>query len=151
MCIASLSLEQWSNVATIGAAIVGVGALVYAAFQLKHSSTTSEGQFLLDLEKMSYTHNEVHIKLRPGGEWACNSKGPKDHKEWAKLEDYMGFFELCELLMQDGSLCPDRFEQMFGYRVNNIVANEIIDNAKLIEERDSWELFLKLVDRGLHR
>jgi len=151
MCFASLSLEQWSNVATIGTVIVGVAALVYAACQLKHSSTTSEGQFLLDLKKMSYTHNQVHIKLRPGGDWTQNGKGPTNHKEWAKLEDYMGFFELCELLMQDGSLCSDRFKQLFGYRVNNILANETIRDAKLTKEKDNWELFLKLVARDLHR
>jgi len=128
-----------------------MAALVYAAFQLKHSSTTSKGLFLLDLEKMSNTHNKVHIRLRPGGDWAQNNKGPINHEEWAELEDYMGFFELCELLMQDGSLCPDRFKQMFGYRVNNILANETIQDTKLKKEKDSWELFLKLVARDLHR
>jgi len=140
MCAASLSLEQWSNVATIVGAIVGMAALVYAAFQLKHSSTTSKGLFLLDLEKMSNTHNKVHIRLRPGGDWAQNNKGPINHEEWAELEDYMGFFELC-----------DRFKQMFGYRVNNILANETIQDTKLKKEKDSWELFLKLVARDLHR
>lgn len=140
--------EKAADIATIIASIIGGGALIVAAYQLRRSAKISEGQFLLELEKMLSTHDEVHMKLRPGGEWTQNQSGPSSVEEWAKIEDYMGFFEHCELLIQDGSLCSSRFNNIFGYRVHNIVDNQKIVNAKLeSKERDSWILFLKLCER----
>ena len=97
------NLSDLADIATIIASVVGTGALVFAGFQLKHSAQVAEGQFLLELEKMMATHDQIHLKLRPGGVWAQGG-APSLAKEWADLEDYMGFFEHCELLIQDKSL-----------------------------------------------
>jgi hypothetical protein len=39
------------------------------------------------------------------------------------------------------------FEEIFGYRVRNIVRNQIIVYAKLRHERDYWGRFLALLKR----
>lgn len=142
-----LPLSDLADVATIVASIVGAGALVFAGFQLRHSAKVSEGQFLLELEKMMSTHDDIHLKLRPGGIWA-EGQAPESVEEWSKLEDYMGFFEHCELLIRDGSLSTKRFNDIFGYRIHNIVANQHICNAKLKSfEKDSWKLFISICKR----
>lgn len=141
------NLSDLSDIATIAASIVGTGALVFAGIQLRHSARVAEGQFLLDLEKIMATHDEVHLKLRPGGAWA-DGESPETAKDWSKLEDYMGFFEHCELLVRDKSLSIERFDEIFGYRLHNIVANEEICRAKLLSsEKESWGLFISICDR----
>ena len=59
----------------------------------------------------------------------------------------MGFFEHCELLLKAGSLKSESFKALFGYRVENIMANKRIVQAKLLDEREFWCLFLELLDR----
>ena len=85
--------------------------------------------------------------MRPGGAWTKDDAGPTSESEWSKVEDYMGFFEHCELLLQDGSLKPASFKALFGYRVVNIMANDNIVREKLLKEGASWHLFLELLDR----
>jgi len=59
----------------------------------------------------------------------------------------MGFFEYCEILIRDSLIDIDTFEKIFGYRIRNIISNEIIYNAKLIKERNEWILFISLLKR----
>ena len=63
---------------------------------------------MLELERMMTAHDEVHLKLRPGGEWAAGG-GPTTAAEWSKVEEHMGFFEHCEALLRDGSLAEESF------------------------------------------
>ena len=141
------NLSDYADMATIAASVLGVGALIFGGVQLMHSAKVAEGQFLLELEKMVTSHDDVHLKLRPGGAWT-EGQSPATAEEWAKLEDYMGFFEHCELLIQDGSLSEKRFANIFDYRLRNILANKAICAAKLMSnERPSWELFIALCKR----
>lgn len=142
-----MGLKELAEIATIIGVPLAVIALIYTGIQLKRSVAISRGQFMLELEKMVALHDSVHIRLRPGGEWASSNSGPKDAEEWAELEDYMGFFEHCELLLRAGSLRLKGFRALFEYRVYNIMANSQIVNAKLITEGKSWTLFLELLDR----
>jgi hypothetical protein len=139
-------LEQAAHWATLVGAPVAVVALTYAALQLRRSVIIARGQFMLELEKMISLHDPTHRRLRPGGSWSGGG-GPATAAEWSEVEDYMGFFEHCELLLEDGSLKMRAFKALFGYRVRNIVANTDIAAAKLKQEASSWELFLRLLDR----
>ena len=136
-----------ANVAQVLGAIGTVGGIFYAAAQLRHNASTSRATFLLHLEDMSHDHDAVHAKLRPGGAWTEKEAGPATPKEWMQAEDYMGFFEHCEILMRQGSLDPRVFWHLFGYRLENILASELIVREKLIEEREYWQLFWALLRR----
>jgi hypothetical protein len=59
----------------------------------------------------------------------------------------MGLFEHCEVLIQAGLLNSDMFKSLFGYRVENILANSRIVHSKLICEQDGWRDFLSLIKR----
>src|SRR3712207_5634197 len=104
------SLDDWANVATVAGSVIAVIVLGYTAYQVHLSTNVSRGQFWLELEKMMSVHDEVHLKLRPGGEWAVNGAGPKTAADWAKLEDYMGFFEHCEVLLRKKLIDWETFE-----------------------------------------
>jgi len=81
----STVLSNLADIATIVASLIGVSTLVFAAFQLRHSVKVSEGQFLLELEKLMMTHDETHLKLRPPGAWS-NGGSPSTQEEWSKLD-----------------------------------------------------------------
>jgi hypothetical protein len=136
-----------ANVAQVLGAIGIVGGIFYAAAQLAHSASTSRAAFLLQLEDMSHDYDAIHAKLRPKGAWAEKGAGPATPLEWVHAEDYLKFFEHCEILMRQGSLDPRVFWQLFGYRVKNILVNELIVRQKLIGEREYWQLFWALLRR----
>ncbi len=131
-----LELAQAAQWATIVGAPSAVMALIYAGLQIRQSVLIARGQFMLELERMIALHDPVHIRLRPGGDWSTHDSGPADAAEWSELEDYMGFFEHCELLLQAGSLKLQSFKALFGYRVANIMQNNRIVRAKLQEEEE---------------
>ena len=145
--IACLTLVQWANLATIGGAAVAVGALLYTARQVKSNTLTSRANFWLELERMFQTHAPVHLNLRPGGAWADSDSGPTSSQDWAALEDYMGLFEHCEIMMKSGLIDVATFSDIFAYRLRNIVANRDIVEKKLNEEAPSWSNFLSLLGR----
>ncbi len=143
----TLNLDSLANIATIVGAIAAVIVLIYTAVQVRQNTLVSRGQFWLELEKMFSLHDEIHIKLRPGGEWAKIDAGPQNAEDWAKVEDYMGLFEHCEIMLEKGLIDWETFGSIFSYRLNNILANERITKAKLINEKDSWKEFVRLLDK----
>ena len=142
-----MNFEGLSYIATTLGALVAIGALIFAGLQLKRTLLIERGRFLLELERMSSTHEKAHIRLRPGGDWANTITGPTTPAEWAELEDYMRLFEHCELLIQAGILKFDHFDRLFGYRLQNIVANTTIVQKKLITEGKRWKDFRRLASR----
>ncbi len=145
--LAPLTLADWANIATIAGIPIAALVLIYTAYQIHQSTKISRGQFWLELEKMFAQHDDVHIKLRPGGEWTANDAGPETAEDWAKVEDYMGLFEHCELMLRKRLIDRETFGLIFSYRLNNIVANRIIVNAKLRQEGKSWQAFIRLLKR----
>ncbi len=141
-----MELGEWANIATIVAALVAACAIIYTSYQVRQNTLISRGQFWLELEKMFTRHDEVHINLRPGGKWTNPDSGPESVEDWAKVEDYMGLFEHCEEMLSKKLIDWETFGSIFSYRLHNILFNRIILQAKLIEERESWEGFLRLLN-----
>lgn len=140
-------LEALSQLATIIGAPLAILALAFTGIQLERTLLLERGRFLLELERMSADHAKTHLRLRPSGDLADGHTPPSTPAEWAELEDYMGFFEHCELLIDAGALDQSSFERLFGYRVRNILSNEAIVKIKLVREGKHWEDFRKLAER----
>jgi hypothetical protein len=105
---------------------------------------------------MMAVHDDVHIKLRPGGEWTNSGEGPRKWmsfegprtvEEWASVESYMGLFEHCELMLHKELIDVETFTTVYRYRLNNILGNDRIVYAKLIEAERGWPHFIKLLNR----
>jgi len=138
-------LADWAAVVGVPLALI---ALLYTTLQLRNRVRVDRATFQLELERMIQTHDTVHTKLRPGGEWSSQDSGPDTKEEWAKVEEYMGFFEHSELLIRAGVLQEEVFEVIFGYRLDNILHNRLIVIEKLIgRRRKYWELFIALCRR----
>ena len=141
-------LSEWSNLATIISTPLAVFALLFTGLQLKRTFAVERGRFMLEIERMLATHDRIHLRLRPGGDWSGPSgRGPANLEEWGQVEDYMGLFEHCEILIRSGLLNAGLFNDLFGYRMVNILANQKIFCAKLIREKDGWSDFWRLVRR----
>jgi len=137
--------NDWSTILTI----VGVFGTLILVFhnnrQFNRDKKIARAKFWLDLESMFSKFDDLNSKLRNGGEW--NDKSEFTVKEWSEIEDYMGLFEHCELMIQDGVIDSERFESIFLYRVKNLIFNSHIYKAKVIGEQESWVTFIKLLER----
>jgi len=92
-------------------------------------------------------HDEIHLKLRPKGDWSKENTGPENANDWVKVEDYMGLFEHCEIMLEKKLIDWKTFKAIFSYRLHNIVANKSIVKEKLINEKAYWQHFIKLCNR----
>jgi hypothetical protein len=145
--VSNLTLSNFADWATVLCAIIAIIALFYTAYQIRINTNTNRAKFYLELEKMSKSHDQVHLNLRPGGKWSDGVSSPKGPEEWLLLEDYMGFFEHCENMIKMKLIDESTFKDIFGYRLKNIINNRSIVNCKLRKEAEYWKNFLDLLKR----
>ena len=142
-----MNLQDWTNIAQIAATTISAFALFYAGWQVTLSTRVHRAQFWLELRKMFHEHKDVHTKLRDGGEWSHHGTGPSTPSEWASIEAYMGLFEHCERMMEEGLLDIRTFKSIYEYRIHNIINNDAIYTAKIINESPYWRDFIALMKR----
>jgi hypothetical protein len=131
-----------SVIAGIGVVLTGIG-LIFAGYQLRDSRRVAQGEFLLQLDEMFRHHQEVHLALRQG-DWSDGVSGPETNEEWAAVDAYMGLFERVYILIERKIIDKEIVDRLYGYRVRNIVTNDPIRQAKLVEAREYWTDFIKL-------
>lgn len=131
----------------IAGVLIALAALGWTAYSIYLNRKTTQAEFWLRLRNDFARYDEVHLKLRPGGEWASAGAGPSSVKEWAQVEGYMGLFEQCETMLSQGLLDEMMFSESYRYRVVNLHANPFIKKGKLIERADGWTRFIKLSQR----
>jgi hypothetical protein len=141
------SLNAVKNIVTIVGVIIAAGSLALTAQNTDLTRRTGRARFWLDLRDQFEKHDAVHLRLRPGGDWAGARGGPSTVDEWAKVEAYMGLFEHCEIMLDQKLIDESTFEEIYKYRLGNIVANDIIRREKLCKRPGGWERFLNLADR----
>ena len=137
--------RNWATILTIVGVFSTLILLIFTVRQINSNAKISKAGFWLEIEKMFNKFDELNLQLRPTGEWREKQSFSKE--EWGLIEDYMGVFEHCELMMQDKVIDEDRFKKIFSYRIENLVSNESIVKHKLIEEKDSWTTFIELLTR----
>lgn len=123
--------------------IVAIVAAAYAYAELEHLRKAAKADLLLRLDAAFLEHRPTHLKLR-GGEW--KGGGPTSIEDWASVESYMGLFETIQILIDSKMTDFDDVDKRYGYRIANISNNPVIHRAKLVDERGSWELFVRLRD-----
>jgi len=123
---------------------IAAAALGFNAYELRQNAHVNRANFWLTIREMISKHDEVHLKLRPGGGWSDNEKGPNTHEEWAKVEAYMGFFEHFYAMLQKNLIDLKTFQSIYQYRLSNILHNNVIVDAKLKNEKSAWTNFIEL-------
>jgi hypothetical protein len=125
--------------------IATVLGLYFVWRQLRDTRRIAQGEFLLRLDEMFRYHDKVHRRLRPGGEWYLQEKGPNSVEEWADVDSYMGLFERIKVLIDNKVVELEIINTLYGYRLDNILANNKIKQEKLEkDEKDKWQKFIKL-------
>ena len=66
-------------------------------------------------------------------------------QEWASVEDYMGLFEHCKIMLDKEMLDWDTFMKIFAYRIGNILNNRFIVKEKLVIRASGWKDFITLL------
>lgn len=130
-------------------ALIAMGGVWYAVKTLADSIRVSRAQFFATVRGLMSNYDDVHTNLRPGGAWASEvPAGPQNPAEWARVELYMGLFEYCERLLEQGLLNKTDFDRNLRYRLTNIVANPIIVGTKLHPPLvEHWGDFIRLCAR----
>jgi len=141
-----MSLSDIKDVATLAGVITGTISLVYTAISISYSQRVNSARFWLDLRERFARHDPVHRRLRPGGAWSGGA-GPTSADEWAEVEAYMGLFEHCEVMLRQKLIDEQTFKEIYGYRLNNIVANDSIRKEKLVRLASGWQRFIELLKR----
>jgi hypothetical protein len=141
------TFELIANIVTIIGLPIAIISILFSLASLRQTKKIEEGKFLIELRKMFAQHDHVHYKLRNGGEWTIgNNPIPDETEEWAKIDSYLGLFELCEILIQNGSLSQDHFSSQYKYRLENIIAsNQIV--LKIRDERNYWTNLFRIINR----
>jgi hypothetical protein len=141
------TMQTVKDLATVAGIAIAAISLLFTAFNAHLTLKTTRARFWLDLRDRFARFDPVHINLRPSGAWTIGTNGPTTTEEWAQVEAYMGLFEHCELMLRDGLLDRVTFQHIYQYRVENLLTNQKIVQAKLIERGKSWSVFLELVSR----
>jgi hypothetical protein len=129
-------LAEWAQIVGFP---IALAALAYAAWQLRLSAKIARGQFLLELKGMVARHDDIYHKVTPEGPYAAGHSQPVTPEEWSRLVDYLGFFESCEFLIQNGSLTASTFKTLFGYRLRNLAKLDYV--ISMINDPDEdWHL-----------
>jgi hypothetical protein len=102
---------DFGDAATAIGLILTAAGLVYAGRQLQLQRRLARGDFILRLEEMLASHNDVHRRLdAPGG----RSWQPTE-EDWPAVEAYMGTFERIELLVRSGILDLETVDNLYAY------------------------------------
>lgn len=143
-------LGSASAAATAIAAIVALlyakGQVTEARNQLKNARTVAYLDFLLRVDDAFQRHQEVHQLLQPAFAWGNNKGGPQSAEDWFKVTSYMGLFERINFLVELGVEQLELVDKLHGYRVYNIVSNNVIRRTKLEDKEIAayWEGFINL-------
>lgn len=141
-----MAMPEIKEIITIVGVVLAAVSLAFTAVNTRATLRTNRARFWLDLRDRFAKHDEVHRQLRPGGLWT-NGKGPESAEDWAHLEAYMGLFEHCEVMLDQGLIDERTFREIYTYRLRNIVANDIIRREKLHRLASGWRRFLALLKR----
>ncbi len=112
--------------------------------QLKSQSKESQARFWLDLNSEFRNYDSAYTALRPRGIWS--TKGPDSNDDWANIDQYLGLFEHCEMLISKKLISKDFFERSYKVPLQNAIQNRYIW-LKLEEEKEYWEDLGKLCSR----
>ena len=122
-----------------------------ATISLINKKEIDEGKTLLDIKLLLENYNDIHLKFRgETGEWIRKVPEIKDKAKsieiWAKIDAYLGTFELCGILVDKGTISLANFNSQFGYKLRNILSVENV-RSRINYERSSWSELIKLATK----
>ncbi|PPC90406.1 MAG: hypothetical protein CTY34_07995 [Methylobacter sp.] len=143
--MSGFTVSDLKDIVTIIGVVIAATSLAFTAINTLTTVRTNRAKFWLDLRDRFAKHDEVHRLLRPGGDWSTG-KGPETAEEWARVEAYLGLFEHCEIMLEQGLIDERTFREIYVYRLKNMAANSYI-REKLNRHAGGWSRLLALMKR----
>lgn len=141
-----MTFTDWKDLATIVGVGVGVGSLVFTAFNTRLTARTNRARFWLDLRSAFSKHDDIHRKLHPRGDWCGAYRLPTADEQY-QVESYMGLFEHCEIMLDQKLIDEQTFREVYRYRLINLVNNEWVRIEKLCKLSTGWKRLIALLKR----
>jgi hypothetical protein len=120
-------------------AIVALFAWLLSFLAYSKSNKIARSSFLLEIRDKFQVERRynTHITIK------SNDK----IENWADLDDYLGLFEICEIMIQNKSLEFLDFKKLYEYRLKTILQSKEVIYFKLVLERDKWDNLYLLLER----
>ncbi|MGL5912647.1 MAG: hypothetical protein ACRCZB_00670 [Bacteroidales bacterium] len=118
--------------------VVSIGILIY---QIKKSKNVAKCTFLLELRDKfrEEKRHEIHL--------AIDNKTQINGNDWNDVDDYLGLFEVCYIMIKNKVLLLEDFKNLYLYRIQNILKNEEVVCRTLLQYSENWTLFYKLLQK----
>ncbi|RZJ72567.1 hypothetical protein [Flavobacterium sp.] len=141
-----MKVEELALWGTFFSGLGALAALLLSINQVRRDSKFNEANFWLSLREMFHHENRrcVHNDFRDG-KWKDDK--PSDTKDWVKIEEYLGLFEICERMLQRRVISRKMFKSIYEYRLYNFTKNKEVVKCKLIYEPYDWIYLYKLLSR----
>lgn len=134
------------NVEIIGVLITFLGFLV-TLYLLKKNIRKQQIKNILELKQLLENYEDINANLLPTGIWRTDNNfqvATLDSNTKSKLFGYLGFFEICYIMLEAGELSRAEFDTFFSYRLSNVVANNNI-MAFINNDARNWSKLLSLI------
>jgi hypothetical protein len=131
-----------ADIANIGTVISGVGtvvALLISIRALTENTKAEKGKNILEINSLLNDGKYYEISK------IIRSELTVTHK-WPEVDEYLGVFEICKILIKQGSLDLQIFKNQFGVKLSNIRYHPEIMYYKLIIEFRYWKSLYELMD-----
>jgi hypothetical protein len=137
--ITGLAFHENVDVGNTALVVITLFAWALSFVAYKKNNKISRSSFLLEVRDKFQVERRynTHIAL----------KNNKKVESWADLDDYLGLFEICEIMIQNKSLISIEFKKLYGYRLQNILQNKEVVYHKLVLECDKWDNLYLLLER----
>jgi len=135
-----MAVSSWAQ-----ATILFLGFLL-TLLQLRSSSNDSRAKFWLEIKTHFYRFEDVTSALRPDGKW--ENEIPPNAESWSRIDEYLGMFEYCEMLLKRKIIDEDFF--IVSYKVqlfNAMNHHQIIRKVMNPDEVEYWKTLLELCKR----
>ena len=138
ICEILCKTDFWSIVTAVATCV----AAAVACWQLNRINATDSSRFLLELrDAFSEKHRwEVHCAIKNKDNEYLKTHEPE-------VDDYLGLFEICEKMIEKGTITANDFSNFYLYRLEYILNNAFILEKFLNEKVLYWTSFSKLLKR----
>jgi hypothetical protein len=147
----------WTLIITALGVAAGLFALFFAWLavseaqrQARENAKMSKAQFWILLRGIFTSYDDIHANFRPDGDWHSDSELPSATADKGRTELYMGLFEYCDRLLEEGLIDKQAFAASYSYRLRNILTNPWVIEKKLKAHRRGWRGFINLCYRILN-
>ncbi|MBA7539072.1 hypothetical protein ES705_31350 [subsurface metagenome] len=137
--ITCLTFKDYVDIAQIITGFAAIAALIFFVVGFRKNNRISKSTFLLELRDKFQEDKryKIHIALKNG----------EKIENWTDLDDYLGLFEVCEIMIRNKSIELHDFKKLYGYRLQNILSNDKVVYFKLILEFKYWDNLYNLLER----